>query len=253
MANKSLTDLTARTATADSDLIHVNSGGTDYKETKFNFLEGGFHYIFANTSSITSQVDALSDYACVFGTVANSSSVQATLGLPLTTSGRIQAQSYNANFKEIKYIPNGNMQNVYVLKKISGTWQSTWTIEPTRDEITSLNNSLTQRLIDISSQFTWNTSLSAVNKGVVAYYDPYTHSVRGSFYINVSSSFASTTHMLVAPSGYRPSSTSAWIGVLSTTTKDTNFYFGSILTDGKFTQSLTSVCMGVYGQFEYKI
>lgn len=126
-------------------------------------------------------------------------------------------------------------------------------LKEVNSSISSINNSLTQRLTDISSQFTWNTSLSAVNKGVIAYYDPYNHSVRGSFYINVSSSFASTAHILVAPSGYRPSSNSAWIGVLSTTSKDTNFYYGSILTDGKFTQSLTSVCMGAYGQFEYKI
>lgn len=38
MANTSLPNLTERTATANSDLIHVNSGGTDYKETKGNFL-----------------------------------------------------------------------------------------------------------------------------------------------------------------------------------------------------------------------
>lgn len=38
MANTSLPNLTERTATASSDLIHVNSGGTDYKETKANFL-----------------------------------------------------------------------------------------------------------------------------------------------------------------------------------------------------------------------
>lgn len=38
MANTSLPALTERTATANSDLIHVNSGGTDYKETKANFL-----------------------------------------------------------------------------------------------------------------------------------------------------------------------------------------------------------------------
>lgn len=38
MANTSLPNLTERTATANSDLIHVNSGGTDYKETKANFL-----------------------------------------------------------------------------------------------------------------------------------------------------------------------------------------------------------------------
>lgn len=40
MANTSLPNLTERTATADTDLIHVNSGGTDYKETKANFLSG---------------------------------------------------------------------------------------------------------------------------------------------------------------------------------------------------------------------
>lgn len=38
MANTSLPNLTERTATANTDLIHVNSGGTDYKETKANFL-----------------------------------------------------------------------------------------------------------------------------------------------------------------------------------------------------------------------
>lgn len=39
MANKNLTDLTARTATADTDLIHVSSGGVDYKQTKANFCK----------------------------------------------------------------------------------------------------------------------------------------------------------------------------------------------------------------------
>lgn len=163
MANKSLTDLTARTATADTDLIHVNSGGTDYKETKFNFLEGGFHYVFNNTSTITSQADALGDYACVFGTVSNSSSAQATLGLPLATSGRIEVRSYNANYKKIWYYPNGNTQAVYTLIKSGGTWASTWTQEPTRDEITSLNSSLSNTSLKYSDHtytgtFTPNSS-----------------------------------------------------------------------------------------------
>ena len=53
MANKNLTDLTARTATADSDLIHVNSGGTDYKETKANFLSNITSSISSLNSSLT--------------------------------------------------------------------------------------------------------------------------------------------------------------------------------------------------------
>ena len=36
---KNVTQLTARTATADSDILHVNSGGTDYKQTKANFTK----------------------------------------------------------------------------------------------------------------------------------------------------------------------------------------------------------------------
>lgn len=57
MANKNLTDLTARTATADSDLIHVNSGGTDYKETKANFL-----------SNITSSISSINSSLANIGT-----------------------------------------------------------------------------------------------------------------------------------------------------------------------------------------
>ena len=36
---KNVIQLTARTATADSDILHVNSGGTDYKQTKANFTK----------------------------------------------------------------------------------------------------------------------------------------------------------------------------------------------------------------------
>lgn len=240
---QSLLDLAARTATADSDLLHINSGGTDYKETKIDFLQGDFYHTFANDTLITTQADSLAT-GRYFGTIA-SYGHQSETGVPVNSSFYVHLINYGGNYKII-YLTRQATGDVYFKIKVSGTWQSDWTQEPTRDE-------LAQRLTDISSQFTWNTSLSAVNKGVVAYYDPYNHSVRGSFYINVSSSFASTAHMLVAPSGYRPSSNSTWIGVLSTTSKDTNFYYGSILTDGKFTQSLTSVCMGAYGQFEYKI
>ena len=52
MANTSLPNLTERTATANSDLIHVNSGGTDYKETKGNFLSDVNSSISALNSSL---------------------------------------------------------------------------------------------------------------------------------------------------------------------------------------------------------
>ena len=53
MANTSLPNLTERTATASSDLIHVNSGGTDYKETKANFLSDVNSSITSLNNSLT--------------------------------------------------------------------------------------------------------------------------------------------------------------------------------------------------------
>ena len=67
MANKNLTDLTARTATADSDLIHVNSGGTDYKETKANFLSNITSSISSINSSLTKSSVAFTKHASITG------------------------------------------------------------------------------------------------------------------------------------------------------------------------------------------
>lgn len=58
MANTSLPNLTERTATANSDLIHVNSGGTDYKETKANFLSDVNSSITSLNNSLAKSYDA---------------------------------------------------------------------------------------------------------------------------------------------------------------------------------------------------
>ena len=57
MANTSLPNLTERTATANSDLIHVNSGGTDYKETKGNFLSDVNSSISALNNSLANKLN----------------------------------------------------------------------------------------------------------------------------------------------------------------------------------------------------
>ena len=59
MPNQSLTDLTERSTTADTDLIHVNSGGTDYKETKANFLSNITSDISSINSSLSNKQDDL--------------------------------------------------------------------------------------------------------------------------------------------------------------------------------------------------
>lgn len=163
MANTSLPNLTERTATANTDLIHVNSGGTDYKETKGNFLSD-----------------------------VNSS-------------------------------------------------------------ITSLNNSLTQRLIDISSSFVVNSSLNPTGYNVKAFYDPYTHSVRGSLFISTSSTFdTSVAIFTISNSAYRPSASVSIIGLI--TANNTRYpYNGNINSDGTVKQAASGICTGVWSTFEYNV
>lgn len=142
MANKSLTDLTARTATADSDLLHINSGGTDYKETKANFLKGDFLHSFNNTSTLTSQVDALST-GTYFGGISGYGK-QTKTGLPVNANCYVKAQKYTSSTYsviEIWSINNAQEQH-WIIFKNNGTWGS-WEHVPARSEITSLNNSLT--------------------------------------------------------------------------------------------------------------
>lgn len=79
MANKNLTDLTARTATAGSDLIHVNSGGTDYKETKANFLQDVNSSISSLNSSLTnSKLHCADNY---FSNISVGSALYVDLGV----------------------------------------------------------------------------------------------------------------------------------------------------------------------------
>lgn len=74
MANTSLPNLTERTATANSDLIHVNSGGTDYKETKGNFLSDVNSSISALNNSLATKQDNLKISLVYSGSIEKSSS-----------------------------------------------------------------------------------------------------------------------------------------------------------------------------------
>ena len=140
MANKSLTDLTARTATADSDLIHVNSGGTDYKETKRDFLQGDLYITFANDSTLTSQVGAL-PVGTFFGKL-NGYGHQSETGMPANANWIVRATRYAISNCILDAWPVGNADLQYRITQSSSTWESSWTKLPQRSEITSLNNSL---------------------------------------------------------------------------------------------------------------
>lgn len=135
MANKSLTDLVARTATALTDLLHINSGGTDYKQTKQDFLQGDFYYSFSNDTLITTQADNLAT-GRYFGTIA-SYGHQSETGVPVNSSFYVHLINYGGNYKII-YLTRQATGDVYFKVKVSGTWQNDWTQEPTRDEINLL-------------------------------------------------------------------------------------------------------------------
>lgn len=141
MPNQSLVDLTERTATADTDLVHVNSGGTDYKQTKANFLQGDLYHVFDNTSLLTTQIDALPNMGTFFGRIS-SYGAQAVTGVPVNSNGDVFVQKFNGNYIVVDFRLIGNSDATYRKCKNGGTWESSWTQLPSRSEITSLNNSV---------------------------------------------------------------------------------------------------------------
>ena len=127
MANKNLTDLTARTATADSDLIHVNSGGTDYKETKANFLSDIKSSITSLNSSLTNS--KLHNADKTFQNVAIGSSLYADLGV-IESEFSIPAGSYivsafvrgwSQNPGALSLVVSSNGTHLYLMCSAQGT------------------------------------------------------------------------------------------------------------------------------------
>ena len=143
MPNQSLVDLTERTATADTDLIHVNSGGTDYKQTKINFLRGDFFIVLSNSANITSSAESLEALGTYFGSIS-SYGHQSETGVPENTNFYFKIQRMgNANYISIELWNVNNVEGGHYIKsKVGGTWGD-WVKVPSRSEITSLNNSLT--------------------------------------------------------------------------------------------------------------
>ena len=163
---QSLLDLAARTATADSDLIHVNSGGVDYKESKADFLKGDFQHSFNNTSTLTSQVDALS-IGTYFGGISGYGK-QTETGLPVNANCYVKAQKYISSTYsviEIWSINNAQEQH-WIIFKNNGTWGS-WEHVPARSEITSLNSSLA-KTFTIHGDFTFTAGACVVQNSNVS-------------------------------------------------------------------------------------
>lgn len=159
MAKKSLTDLTSRTDTAATDLMHINSGGTDYKQTKDNFLKGDFAYTFDNTTAITTQADALGSSGQYVGKI-NSYGHQAETGMPANNSFYVTVSIYSSNYKKIE-ATDVDVKATYVKYKINGTWESSWTKMPTRNEADKVSEVLSMQGPD-SKTFSISNSTRAL-------------------------------------------------------------------------------------------
>ena len=110
---KSLTDLTARTATANSDLIHVNSGGTDYKETKENFLNELYATQSAPADADT-LISATGSCWCQGSTTAN---------LPASSSGFYCQLVYFPRVQiAIQHAGTNNIVNAYFRNYANNQW-----------------------------------------------------------------------------------------------------------------------------------
>lgn len=144
MPNQSLTDLPERTTTSGSDRIHVNNAGTDYQQTKENFLQGDLYHTFDNTSLLTAQIDALPDMGTFFGRIA-SYGAQTVTGVPVNSNGDVYVQKFNGNYVVVDFHLIGNSDATYRKCKSGGTWESSWTQLPSRSEINSLSNSLANK------------------------------------------------------------------------------------------------------------
>lgn len=128
---KNLSELPARTATSDADLIHVNTGGAnnDYKQTKANFLKdvrARSFTEFATDSTLTSQIDALGAGAWS-GRIASYGHKSET-GVPVNASFLVDAIVYGTNNAYVEITTAAAIAYTFFNNKNGGAW-SGWQLK----------------------------------------------------------------------------------------------------------------------------
>ena len=127
---KNLTELTERTATDNADLLHINSNGTDYKETKQNFLIDLPRRFYPNTSSdlraqIKAKVDEIGTTVSLYG-IIGSYNHQTETGTPTNNNFYFEAlSSGTASVKLVITIIglSGRKWESYYASGAWGEWQ----------------------------------------------------------------------------------------------------------------------------------
>lgn len=229
MANKSLTDLTERTGTASSDLLHVNSGGTDYKETKQNFLKGDLYYAFDVTTPITTQLENLPNGTYI-GSI-DSYGHQAETGVPSNNSYYVYARKTGGSNMFISLV--GVNQAGYEYYKIKSTqgWAADWTQIPTRSEVNTMKAKTTNNFWVVSASSSKDLTVANGTTGFIVAIGTGQNST-GMWAVHSSSTGSLTVIPLITAGSYITLSTSGSVITIANSRTSGSIWFLGYLGEG---------------------
>lgn len=186
--------------------------------------DGALYMSFLNTSTLTSQVDALPTIGTYFGSIG-SYGHQSETGMPDNSDFYIKAQrTSSTGYSKIEAWSVNNVESKhYITSKVGGSWGS-WTQIPSRAEIDSINNSFANSLT--SSDLISFTPLVGASYG--NYGNCYYFKKGNQVHVHVGMSGLTANarnSVFTLPSGYRPISM-----VCSTGKGGTSYIAYSIIT-----------------------
>lgn len=115
---------------ASNGVISANdSQGHNYVGSLSNGVLTWYDHIskrLSNTSSITSQIDALPSYTAFKGFI-DSSGHQSDTGVPANSSYMVDAYVFSANYARLVLYNPTEKSKIYIKLKQAGTWDNNWT------------------------------------------------------------------------------------------------------------------------------
>ena len=141
-------------------LIAAERNRLNQLESALQSIGGGaLWYSFSTDSTITSQLEAL-PVGTYMGKISSYGRQEAT-GVPNNDSYYVYSQKWTDNNIYIRLTSSTQTGGCYYKIKNSSGWASDWTKEPTRTEITSLNNSLTNGKLHNADHYFPNISVGS--------------------------------------------------------------------------------------------
>lgn len=132
-------DLAPKTESSNGDLLHINTGNTDYKQLKSDFLYDVPQRTTFNTiSTLFSQIDALPKTGKKYYGIISSYGHQQETGVPINANFYVDIYINNSNSANVRITVVGTSGRSFYANKNSGTWGD-WVEEPSRDEMNLFN------------------------------------------------------------------------------------------------------------------